>query len=116
MDVLNDNGGKHYESRWTKFFQSYFLVRRFGYDKRRAHLASLVVTGEMDRAEADGFLEESSGLTLALDDEFISPSQAAMALLARTANGRSEWNDAKGATLKEHQERAAAAASADAEP
>jgi hypothetical protein len=61
------------------------------------------------------FLEESAGLTLAQDYEFNSPSQAAMMLLARTANGRIEWKDAKGVTLKEHQERAAAAASAEGE-
>ena len=57
------------------------------------------------------FLEEPAGLTLAQDYEFNSPSQAAMTLLARTANGRIEWKDTKGVTLKEHQERAAAAAS-----
>jgi hypothetical protein len=62
------------------------------------------------------FLEEPSGLTLAQDYEFNSPSQAAMALLARTANGRIEWKDAGGVTLKEHQERAAAAASAEGAP
>jgi hypothetical protein len=48
--------------------------------------------------------------------EFKSPSQAAGLLLARSANGRLDWKDAAGITLKEHQERAAAAASADAEP
>jgi hypothetical protein len=57
------------------------------------------------------FAEEPSGPTLAQDYEFNSPSQAAMALLARTANGRIEWKDVNGVTLKEHQERAAAAAS-----
>ncbi|TVS07343.1 MAG: GIY-YIG nuclease family protein [Cyanobium sp. PLM2.Bin73] len=61
------------------------------------------------------FLQEPTGLTLAQDYEFNSPSQAAMALLARTANGRIEWKDAKGVTLKEHQEQAAAAASAEGE-
>lgn len=45
-------GGKHYESRWTKFFQSYYLPYKFGYDKRKAHLSSLVVAGEITRAEA----------------------------------------------------------------
>lgn len=45
-------GGKHYESRFTKFFQSYYLPEKFGYDKRRAHLSSLVVGGEMTREEA----------------------------------------------------------------
>lgn len=47
-----DYGGKHYESRFTKFFQSYYLPSKFGYDKRRAHLASLVVSGEMAREVA----------------------------------------------------------------
>lgn len=45
-------GGKHFESRWTKFFQSYYLPVKFGYDKRRAHLASLVVSGQMGRDDA----------------------------------------------------------------
>lgn len=45
-------GGKHFESRFTKFFQSYYLPVKFGYDKRMAHLASLVVGGEMTREEA----------------------------------------------------------------
>lgn len=45
-------GGKHYESIFTRFFQAYYLPRRFGFDKRRAHLSSLVVSGQMTRAEA----------------------------------------------------------------
>jgi len=45
-------GAKHFESRFTKFFQSYWLVKRFGYDKRRAHLSSLIVSGFMSRKEA----------------------------------------------------------------
>ncbi|NTU89489.1 MAG: hypothetical protein HGA54_06245 [Actinobacteria bacterium] len=48
----NYYGGKHFESRFTKFFQSYYLPLKFGYDKRRAHLASLVVGGEMQREDA----------------------------------------------------------------
>ncbi len=44
-------GGKHYESRFTKFFQAYYLPTRFGFDKRRAHVASLVAAGEMTRAQ-----------------------------------------------------------------
>jgi N-acetyl sugar amidotransferase len=45
-------GGKHYESRWTRFFQAYYLPYKFGYDKRKAHLSSLVVSGQMARADA----------------------------------------------------------------
>lgn len=47
-----DYGGKHYESIWTRFFQGYYLVRKFGYDKRRSHLSSMIVSGLATRAEA----------------------------------------------------------------
>lgn len=47
-----DYGGKHHESRFTKFFQSYYLPHKFGFDKRKAHLSSLIVAGQMTRAEA----------------------------------------------------------------
>lgn len=47
-----DYGGKHYESRFTKFFQGHYLIERFGFDKRRAHLASLVVSGQATREQA----------------------------------------------------------------
>jgi hypothetical protein len=45
-------GAKHWESRFTKFFQGYYLPKRFGYDKRKAHLSSLIVSGEITRNEA----------------------------------------------------------------
>lgn len=45
-------GGKHYESRFTKFFQEVYLPKRLGWDKRRDHLSSLIVGGEMTRDEA----------------------------------------------------------------
>lgn len=47
-----DYGGKHCESRFTKFFQSYFLPTRFGYDKRRAHLSSLILSQQISRSDA----------------------------------------------------------------
>jgi hypothetical protein len=45
-------GGKHYESRFTKFFQSYYLPVKFNFDKRRAHLSSLIISGQISRADA----------------------------------------------------------------
>ena len=47
-----DYGGKHFESVFTRFFQSYYLPKKFGFDKRRAHLASLVVSGQISREHA----------------------------------------------------------------
>ena len=44
-------GGKHYESRFTKFFQEIYLPQKFGWDKRRDHISSLIVGGEMSREE-----------------------------------------------------------------
>ena len=53
-----DYGGKHYESVFTKFFQSYYLPTRFGFDKRKAHLSSLIVSGQLSREEAVEQLKE----------------------------------------------------------
>ncbi len=45
-------GGKHYESIYTRFYQGYILPIKFGYDKRRMHLSSLICSGEITRSEA----------------------------------------------------------------
>ena len=47
-----DYGGKHYESVWTRFYQGYYLPRKFGFDKRRAHLSTLICSGQIRREEA----------------------------------------------------------------
>ncbi len=52
-------GGKHHESIYTRFFQSYILPIKFGIDKRRAHFSSLIIAGTMTRAEALCKLETS---------------------------------------------------------
>ena len=43
---------KHHESRFTRFFEDYWLPRRYGYEKRRAHFSSLIMTAQMDRDDA----------------------------------------------------------------
>lgn len=43
---------KHHESRFTRFFEDYWLPRKFGFDRRRAHFSSLVLTDQMTRQEA----------------------------------------------------------------
>lgn len=45
-------GGKHYESIYTRFYQGYILPKKFGYDKRRMHLSSLICSKEITRSEA----------------------------------------------------------------
>jgi hypothetical protein len=43
---------KHHESRFTRFYEDYWMPRKFGYHKRRAHFSSLILTGQMIREEA----------------------------------------------------------------
>lgn len=43
---------KHYESRFTRFFESYWTPKKHGYDKRRAYMSSEILTGQMTREEA----------------------------------------------------------------
>ncbi|WP_343042595.1 N-acetyl sugar amidotransferase [Nitrincola alkalisediminis] len=43
---------KHHESRFTRFYEDYWLPRRFGFEKRRAHFSSLIMTGQMTREDA----------------------------------------------------------------
>lgn len=49
---------KHYESRFTKFYEGFWLIRKFGYDKRRAHFSSLILTGQLSRDDALNKLAE----------------------------------------------------------
>lgn len=49
---------KHFESRFTKFYESYWLPKRFGFDVRRVQFSSLIVTEQMTRADAMRELEQ----------------------------------------------------------
>jgi len=44
--------GKHFESIFTRFYQGYILPRKFGINKRKAHLSNLICSGQMTRDEA----------------------------------------------------------------
>lgn len=47
-----DYGGKHRESVFTRFYQGYILPHKFGIDKRRAHLSSMICSGQITRERA----------------------------------------------------------------
>lgn len=40
---------KHYESIFTRFYQGYILPRKFGIDKRKLHLSTLLMSGQLSR-------------------------------------------------------------------
>jgi N-acetyl sugar amidotransferase len=47
-----DYGGKHYESVFTRFYQGYILPEKFKIDKRKAHLSTLIFSGQITKEEA----------------------------------------------------------------
>jgi N-acetyl sugar amidotransferase len=55
MRVLQDDlgwvyyGGKHYESIYTRFYQAWYLPKKFDIDKRKAHYSALICSGQMSR-------------------------------------------------------------------
>jgi N-acetyl sugar amidotransferase len=51
-------GKKHWESRFTKFLQAYYLPTKFNIDKRKSHLSSMIISGQLSRQEALALLQE----------------------------------------------------------
>jgi N-acetyl sugar amidotransferase len=58
MQLLVDKFGyqkypqKHFESRFTRFYESYWLPKKFGYDTRKVQYSSLILTKQMTREDA----------------------------------------------------------------
>jgi N-acetyl sugar amidotransferase len=80
MKLLIDKYGwqpypqKHFESVFTRFYESYWLPQRFGYDVRRVQYSSLILTGQMTRDEAIEKLTQSTydQSTIAYDLEYVA--------------------------------------------
>lgn len=76
VNTLRDEYGwrafpqKHFESRFTKFFEGYWLPMRFGYDTRKVQFSSLILTGQMTREEALGKLQVPAYDPDTIDEEF----------------------------------------------
>lgn len=80
MQLLVDKFGyqkypqKHFESRFTRFYEAYWLPKKFGYDTRKVQYSSLILTGQMTREEALKNLERPAydPETIATDFEYIA--------------------------------------------
>lgn len=76
LELLNKEYGwkpypqKHFESRFTKFFEAYWLPERFGFDSRRVQFSSLIVTNQMNRDEALEKLKKPAYNPETIEDEF----------------------------------------------
>jgi len=65
---------KHFESRFTRFYEGHWLPKRFGFDPRTVQLSSLIVTDQISREDA---LEQLS--IPALDDRDVARETAFVA-------------------------------------
>jgi len=65
---------KHFESRFTRFYEGYWLPQRFGYDVRRVQFSSLIMTGQMSRDDAIESLKVPplNDLTIAQEKQFVA--------------------------------------------
>lgn len=61
---------KHFESRFTKFYEGYWLPERFGFDTRKVQFSSLILTNQMTREEALIKLQKPAYDPLTIDNEF----------------------------------------------
>lgn len=57
---------KHHESRFTRFYEDFWLPKKFSFEKRRAHFSSLILTNQMSREEALNRISKPE-----MDDQFI---------------------------------------------
>ncbi len=61
---------KHFESRFTKFYEGYWLPERFGFDTRRVQYSSLILTGQLTRVEALEKFKKPAYNPETIEDEF----------------------------------------------
>jgi len=91
-----DYGGKHYESIFTKFYQAYILPEKFHIDKRKAHLSTLICSGQISREEALNELKQPlySEHELKQDKEYVLKkfglTETAFANIMKTPRRRHE--------------------------
>lgn len=90
-----DYGGKHFESKFTKFFQAYYLPTKFGFDKRKAHLSNLIISNQITKEEALDELNKPLYEKQQLDEDTDY-------IVKKLGITRDEWNQIMNLPLKKH--------------
>lgn len=88
---------KHFESRITAFYQGFILPEKYGIDKRRAHLSSMICSGQMTREEA---LEEVKKPPMSPE----SVAEEKQYFLKKLGFSENEFHEIMLASRKEHLE------------
>lgn len=65
---------KHFESRFTRFYEGYWMPTKFGYDTRKVQYSSLILTKQMTRDDALRKLSQPAfdATTIAQDFEYVA--------------------------------------------
>ncbi len=65
---------KHFESRFTRFYEGFWLPKKFGYDTRRVQYSSLIITKQITREQALEKLERApyDEATIAQEFEYVA--------------------------------------------
>lgn len=94
---------KHFESRFTKFYEGYWLPEKFGYDTRKVQYSSLILTGQMTREEALEKLKTPAydEATIKQDFEYIATK------LGITVDELQGYMDARNKTYKDYKNQIA---------
>jgi imidazoleglycerol phosphate synthase cyclase subunit len=87
---------KHGESRFTQFFQEYYLPEKFGFDKRKGHFSSLILAGQMERDEALRELQKP------LYPDLLRQEQDIEYVRRKLGFSVQEWNDIMAAPPASH--------------
>ncbi len=89
---------KHFESRFTRFYESYWLPEKFGFDTRKVQYSSLILTGQMTREEALENLTNPAydPKTIAQDFEYVATK------LGITVEELQSYMDAPNKTYKDY--------------
>lgn len=64
-----DYGGKHYESIFTRFFHTYYLPEKFGFDLRKSYLSALISSCQITRTEALNELSDPPATSNQIDQD-----------------------------------------------
>ena len=92
---------KHHESRFTRFYEDFWLPKKFGFEKRRAHFSSLILTNQMSREEALVRISKPE-----MDDQFIKQEFEYIAnKLDLTVNQLQEIFDGENKTYKNYKNK-----------
>jgi hypothetical protein len=92
---------KHHESRFTRFYEDYWMPRKFGFHKRRAHFSSLVMTGQMTREAALDRLSRPE-----MDENFLQQEFEYVAnKLDLTVNELQEIFDSKNKSFRDYRNK-----------